>query len=69
MDVDEAPLALLVAPPASLGRAAASLTTPSPPADRALDMFAVRIENGIVKVDTGKTIRRQRFEKSQAVYP
>ena len=41
----------------------------NPPAPRALDLFPVTLVNGIVKVDTGKTIRRQRFEKSQAVYP
>lgn len=41
----------------------------NPPAPRALDLFPVSLVNGIVKVDTGKTIRRQRFEKSQAVYP
>jgi cytochrome b6-f complex iron-sulfur subunit len=37
----------------------------NPPAPRALDLFAVRIENGIVKVDTGKSIRRNSFEPSQ----
>lgn len=41
----------------------------SPPADRALDMFAVRIENGIVKVDLGQAIRRRSFEVSQVVNP
>ena len=41
----------------------------NPPAPRALDLFPVSLVNGIVKVDTGRTIRRQRFEKSQAVYP
>jgi len=41
----------------------------NPPAPRALDLFPVRLVNGIVNVDTGKTIRRERFEKSQAVYP
>jgi cytochrome b6-f complex iron-sulfur subunit len=30
----------------------------SPPAPRALDRYAVRIENGIVKVDTSKPIKR-----------
>lgn len=38
----------------------------SPPAPRALDLFAVRIENGIVKVDTSRPIRRDSFEPSQA---
>jgi len=37
----------------------------SPPAPRALDLHPVRIENGIVKVDTGRTLRRQVFEASQ----
>jgi cytochrome b6-f complex iron-sulfur subunit len=37
----------------------------SPPAPRALDLFAVRIENGIVKVDTSKRIKRKSFEGSQ----
>ena len=37
----------------------------SPPAPRALDLHPVRIENGIVKVDTGSTLRRRRFEASQ----
>ena len=41
----------------------------SPPAERALDMFAVRIENGIVKVDLGTTIRRRTFEPDQVVRP
>jgi cytochrome b6-f complex iron-sulfur subunit len=37
----------------------------SPPAPRALDLFPVRIENGIVKVDTGRPIRRESFEPDQ----
>ena len=37
----------------------------SAPAVRALDLFAVRIENGIVKVDTNKLIRRAAFESHQ----
>jgi cytochrome b6-f complex iron-sulfur subunit len=37
----------------------------SPPAPRPLDLFAVRIENGIVKVDTSRPIRRTSFEASQ----
>jgi len=41
----------------------------SPPADRALDMFAVRIENGIVKVDLSRAIRRRSFEAAQVVLP
>ena len=39
----------------------------SPPAPRPLDTFPVRIENGIVKVDTSRAIRRQRVLDSQAV--
>lgn len=36
-----------------------------PPAPRALDLYPVRIENGIVKVDTGQTRKRRHFEASQ----
>jgi len=39
-----------------------------PPASRALDLFPVTIEGGILEVDTGKRIRRQRFERSQVTY-
>ena len=41
----------------------------SPPADRALDMYAVRIENGIVKVDLSQVIRRRGFETAQVTRP
>jgi cytochrome b6-f complex iron-sulfur subunit len=37
----------------------------NPPAPRPLDMHPVRIENGIVKVDLGQTIRRRDFDPSQ----
>jgi cytochrome b6-f complex iron-sulfur subunit len=37
----------------------------SPPAPRALDLLPVRIENGSVKVETGRPIRRQRFHRDQ----
>lgn len=37
----------------------------SPPAPRALDLLPVRIENDIVKVETGRPIRRRRFAKDQ----
>jgi cytochrome b6-f complex iron-sulfur subunit len=37
----------------------------SPPAPRPLDLFAVRIENGIVKVDASTPIRRSAFDASQ----
>ncbi len=39
----------------------------SPPAPRPLDVFPVRIENGIVKVDARRPIRRQNFDISQVV--
>lgn len=41
----------------------------SPPADRALDMYAVRIENGVVKVDLSQTIKRRSFDPAQVVNP
>lgn len=40
----------------------------SPPAPRALDLHPVRIENGIVKVDTGKRLKRKSFDATQAAY-
>jgi cytochrome b6-f complex iron-sulfur subunit len=40
----------------------------SPPAPRALDIYAVVIENDIVKVDTGKPIKRSEFKAEQVVY-
>ncbi len=40
----------------------------SPPAARALDLFPVVIEGGVVKVDTGRRIERARFEPSQVTY-
>ena len=39
----------------------------SPPAPRPLDLFPVRIENGIVKVDTRRRVRRSEFHASQVV--
>ena len=41
----------------------------SPPAPRALDLHPVRIENGVVKVDTGTTVNRTVFSSSQVVRP
>ena len=41
----------------------------SPPAPRPLDLFAVRIENDIVKVDIGAPVRRQTFSLTQVVHP
>jgi len=40
----------------------------SPPATRALDLFPVVIEGGIVKVDTSRRIQRTRFEPGQVTY-
>lgn len=39
----------------------------NPPALRALDLFPVRIENGIVKVDTTAPVKRSAFHPSQVV--
>ena len=39
----------------------------SPPAPRPLDLYAIRVEKGIVKVDTSTPIVRSRFEPSQVV--
>jgi len=41
----------------------------SPPAPRALDMYAVTIENDMVKVDTGQPIKRSEFRSEQIAYP
>ncbi len=41
----------------------------SPPAPRALDVYHLYIENNIVKVDTGKRIKRGGFRTDQVVYP
>jgi len=38
-----------------------------PPAPRPLDLLTVRIENGVVKVDTGRRLRRTAFRPEQAV--
>ena len=40
----------------------------SPPAPRALDVYHLYIENNIVKVDTGKRIKRSGFRTDQVVY-
>jgi cytochrome b6-f complex iron-sulfur subunit len=40
----------------------------SPPAPRALDLFPITIEGGVVKVDTGRRIQRHRFETGQVAY-
>ena len=39
------------------------------PAPRALDIYAVIIENNVVRVDTGSPMRRSVFEEQQVVYP
>lgn len=41
----------------------------NPPAPRPLDLFAIAIEDGEVKVDTGDLRQRQSFESAQVVYP
>jgi cytochrome b6-f complex iron-sulfur subunit len=41
----------------------------SPPAPRALDLFPVAIENNVLKVDTGKPIKRTEFAFDQVRYP
>jgi cytochrome b6-f complex iron-sulfur subunit len=40
----------------------------SPPAPRALDLYSVVIENGIVKVDTSQRIKRKKFNKEQVAF-
>lgn len=40
-----------------------------PPAPRALDMYNLIIENNVVKVDTGRLIKRGCFDVAQVVYP
>lgn len=40
----------------------------APPAPRPLDTYPVRIENGIVKVDTSRRVRRSEFEPSQEAH-
>jgi cytochrome b6-f complex iron-sulfur subunit len=37
------------------------------PAPRPLDLFTVSVADGVVKVDTGRLIRRQSYEPGQAV--
>jgi cytochrome b6-f complex iron-sulfur subunit len=41
----------------------------SPPAPRALDLYQIVIENNVVKVDTGKRIKRTAFIAGQVTYP
>lgn len=44
-------------------------TVQNPPAPRPLDLFALAVENGEVKVDTGNIIQRQSYDMAQVVYP
>ena len=39
------------------------------PAPRALDLYAISIENNMVKVNTGRRIRRTQFRAEQVTYP
>ena len=38
------------------------------PAPRPLDIYPLTIENNIIRVDTGRIIRRDKFLKEQLVY-
>lgn len=40
-----------------------------PPAPRAMDLFDVNIENGMIRVDTSRRTRRGAFAPGQATYP
>jgi cytochrome b6-f complex iron-sulfur subunit len=40
----------------------------SPPAPRALDLYAVTVANGVVSVDTSRPIQRDRFDGGQVAY-
>lgn len=40
----------------------------NPPAPRALDMYKIKIEEGIMFVDLNRKIKRDEFEKSQLTY-
>ncbi len=41
----------------------------NPPAPRALDLYAVRIENNVLRIDTAKLTRRSEFAPDQVTYP
>lgn len=41
----------------------------NPPATRALDLYEVKIENNLLRVDTSKLIRRDGFSADQVTYP
>jgi cytochrome b6-f complex iron-sulfur subunit len=40
----------------------------APPASRPLDLYPVRIENGIVKVDISRRVRRSAYDRSQEAH-
>jgi Rieske Fe-S protein len=41
----------------------------NPPAPRALDLYAVTIENNVLRIDTAKLTRRSEFAAGQVTYP
>ena len=41
----------------------------NPPAPRALDLYAVKIENNELRIDTAKLTRRSEFAPDQVTYP
>jgi hypothetical protein len=41
----------------------------SPPAPRPLDLFPIRIENDVIKVDTAEPRKRLRFQEDQVTAP
>ena len=41
----------------------------NPPAPRALDLYAISIENNVLKVDTGTPRKRSEFAADQVTYP
>ncbi|MFC1720570.1 ubiquinol-cytochrome c reductase iron-sulfur subunit [Pseudomonadota bacterium] len=40
----------------------------NPPAPRALDLYAIRIENNVLRIDTAKLTRRSEFSPDQVSY-
>ncbi len=40
----------------------------NPPAPKALDYYPVIIENGMIKVDIGTKLQRERYSKDQIIY-
>jgi len=41
----------------------------NPPAPRALDLYAIEIRNNVLRVDTGKLMKRAVFAANQITYP